>query len=480
MAEFTNTQDQDASHGTDFSLSDVEIQQLLRGSVAASVPIHRKINAYRPEMNHRILCSDYDTAYIMSDIHADFRKFIQTLVANDIISIPDDIDPYRDDDIYNTRLISGAKWRSEHTLCVVVGDLVDGKRPDNTVDDPRGCFELMILVFIYNMRIKARRMASDMIFTLGNHDLDGVLLDNDSKNENMWNNYVHNTAKTFFGNNMEQRKLLLQPLYRHSAYLFLDFIRDDGSVAIKCIHGGIHPEDGFGGRRVATAVLDNLQMALNADGFDVLRDPSNLNIAQTILWTRAADKHLHGICANLTERDPLLIVGHCPTNQLSDKTQSFLGLGTTDENHIYHGCDYYHHPRGENLRGCVVIGCKHAVSNAPKLILVDSGSSAAFRWDEKLYNDDTFPKSAKFHNKERDVEILKLSHTSGAAIGKFYYENIERQLNGVPYHFETSVTNQKKSEAASGVASLGGKKTAKKRHTKRRAKSARRRRNSRK
>jgi len=57
---------------------------------------------------HQINCKDYDTVYVTSDIHADFRKFVQTMANNGLVALPKNgeatLDPYSEN-IYDLRLL---------------------------------------------------------------------------------------------------------------------------------------------------------------------------------------------------------------------------------------------------------------------------------------------------------------------------------------------------------------------------------------
>jgi hypothetical protein len=122
--------------------------------------------------------------------------------------------------IYNPKFINNAEWiGGERTLFLILGDLVDGKRNSNQVNDIVGAFELLIHCLIHNLRISARSKGSEVLFTIGNHDLDTVLNHPDLGNPekfkpnfklSLYKSYVHESSKNFFG----------QPTY--------DFIQIDG------------------------------------------------------------------------------------------------------------------------------------------------------------------------------------------------------------------------------------------------------------
>jgi hypothetical protein len=130
-------------------------------------------------LTHSIDCNNYDNVYITSDIHADYRKLIQTLVDNDLITLPDGFT--RDNlfgplKIYDRALITKTRWNNTRTCLIILGDIVDGKRRDDMqVDDPLGQFEILIHMFLFNLRRRALEKNSLVAFTLGNHDFHSII-----------------------------------------------------------------------------------------------------------------------------------------------------------------------------------------------------------------------------------------------------------------------------------------------------------------
>ena len=153
----------------------------------------------------------FDRIYVNSDIHSDYRNFINYLKNLNLIAIPDGLNIYTvsanldtRDDIYDPRFITETRWLPTNTLYIITGDLVDGKRT-LSVDDPRGSFEILLHMFIYNLRLKALEINSDILFTIGNHDAltaivhDSMSIYDDPENGwSLYGNEMSDDMKFFF------------------------------------------------------------------------------------------------------------------------------------------------------------------------------------------------------------------------------------------------------------------------------------------
>jgi hypothetical protein len=501
--------------------------------------IYKKVESFGNSLNKTniINCEDFNKVYITSDIHADYRKFLQILLSNNIItykdfefpivylkeigkgmtgsnddiigkgmtssnddiidkgitgsnddiigkgmtSSNDDIIDYiyqRLLNIYDIQLITKVVWNNKNELLVILGDLVDGKRDDFEVIDTIGNFELLLHIFIHNLRIKAKEKYSDVIFTFGNHDMDSVyrpiqnLNDDDKIQTKMYTEYVHATCKTYF-NNAETRVNALRQFYNNSPYLFLKFMHnvkpnnnnnnntsflpqffrnkkispDSNVISFICVHAGIHSMKLTGysinekknitvnGNNIevhkllyeysnSISVLDNLQKELiSKKETSITPDvDKDLNI---VTWDRNYFKQPQYYdnnkkkkyicddndnncrlptenpydefnCAVISDEDPLIIIGHCITNNLNFRN-----------NNDYIDCNNNLEP---GTKGCVVVGCRHTNNNNPKIVLVDTASSNAFRFGKPVLD----------INKKRGAEILVLTK-GDTIIDKTYY-----------------------------------------------------------
>ena len=196
--------------------------------------INRAALDSRFKPNHHIDAAKYKTIYATSDLHADYRNFLSYLEKLNIISLPHGGDPHNDEQIYDPMFILNTSWVPENSLLVILGDLVDGKRASSVID-PEGSFELLIHMFIYNLRLKAFEKGSEILFLIGNHDINTVL---NTSNDFMYDGYVTDDAKRFF-TTKEIRANCLEKFYLLSPYLYLSI--DNKSVSEICmVHGGFH------------------------------------------------------------------------------------------------------------------------------------------------------------------------------------------------------------------------------------------------
>ena len=72
---------------------------------------------------------------------------------------------------------------------MITGDLIDGKRGHRMVDDPRGSYEMLLHILLFNLRIGARARNSDVLLVIGNHDLYSVVLPRGFPNLEEWRSF---------------------------------------------------------------------------------------------------------------------------------------------------------------------------------------------------------------------------------------------------------------------------------------------------
>jgi hypothetical protein len=447
--------------------------------------VFTKINNYKSTTTHTIACETYRKIYVTSDIHADFRKFLQILIKNKLVDfyVNDDDDDddddeydslYDDDDdeptdlgndnedeeefehdkrrlskkdkiydpemIYDPALIANVQWTGgSSTLLVILGDLVDGHRQDSAaaLDDREGTFELRLHALIHNLRIRANLAESNVLFTLGNHDVESVLTTDTAERKHMYDNYVHISAKTFF-KNMNLRREMLLPFYRNSPYMFLEFfrkklprssLRSSSSSSLNrrvvqyvLVHAGIHNRQG---QRVDLKWRALQQRMDEANGLtdDIIDELSRVNSTDddkmnNIFWSR---NYLESkTCVAIQRKKfPLVIVGHCPTPFMTSSRNAADcdSVRKTSNTLVAHG-----------RRGCVSVGCRHRNSADPKVIFVDTASSEVFRLSGQK-------------NSLRDVEILKMTAAPNRRENDFYYR-LQRQWNGLAHSLDPPVEKQ--------------------------------------
>ena len=378
-------------------------------------PIKRKLDLFNPPINHVLDCNLFNTVYATSDIHADFRKFVQILKKNNIIET--EIDPYAGDEIYDPLLVSDFIWiAGPSVLIVIVGDLVDGKRNygrlSSNCDDIRGSFELLLHAFIYNLRIKANMNNSEVLFTFGNHDFHTVI--SNDINRHMINTYVTNEAIVFFGNN-DIRKEALLDFYKKSPYILLS-MENNSVKEVAFIHGGLHSDAG----QSFTTYLSDLQTEFNSDGahlekLDSLLIPLKDGLGMSApIWSRYySESSEQTVCKTLeSSKYNTIVVGHCCTNNALPG--SALDSIVTNNQHLYSGCDRGSHiDENGGKKGCVVFGC----GDIPRVVFVDTSLSQSQRYPEQRMKDKGFLKA---NNEERVVEILKLSRDSTKPATPYY------------------------------------------------------------
>jgi len=354
----------------------------------------------------------YNTIYITSDIHADVRKFLNLLLKEEIISIPN-FDPYTDD-VYNTEFIEKIEFLKPKTLFLALGDLIDGKR-QSAVDDKVGNFELLLHTILFNMRLSAKAKGSDVLFTMGNHDFANILSENG--NEKSLLNYSH-SVKYFNSGSTNNLFVALNPFYELSPYIML-FLKNGTKDEFACIHAGFHRKIDNNIKNY-TQVLKQLQDGIEKSGLKHISQPTDEIKQQMLslekgaddggLWTR--DYSSGAIECKELNTDPTIVVGHCttPAKNFKRLQSVLLGKSVTSPPIDYKDCDG---GEGSARKGCVIADCFDEADKRPKLIFVDTMMSSCF-YDE--------------NNKDRNSEFLLLEHKGES--GDKWINSISRKPAG--------------------------------------------------
>ena len=336
-----------------------------------------KLKAAPFPMNYELDANNYTKIYVTSDIHADFSRFISMLQLAKLIDTP--IDPYILDNtgIYDPNLIANATWiGGSNAVLVIVGDLVDGRRPtmgvNIDVDDPKGSFEFLLHAFLYNLRLSALEQGSDVRFTIGNHDYHTIIL-----NDSALNSYIHTTARTYFGD-IDSRAAALRPFYERMPFYYLSIMNKRKSQ-VEFVHGGLRPNwytsstgsgPGYNSPdKDYTADLIKFQknIASGTKKIDNFKDIQKVALVKSNgdvdgpLWGRAYARSTN--CPLKSDGHTLIIVGHCPTNR-DDARYTEL-----NKKSAYIGCGHTKH--------CVYTDC------GGSLAFVDVASSASMMTDRK-------------------------------------------------------------------------------------------------
>ena len=344
---------------------------------------------------------DFGTVIVTSDVHADLRKMVQLLVDTKLVRIvgePGDI--Y--EDVWNVEWIAG------DTLFVILGDLVDGKRGRRTVTDPRGSYELLIHVLLFNFRIRARELGSDVLFTIGNHDMFSVML---PKYVRKWPMYTADTHLAFAPEPVhepddvaepatpwEQRAAMLELFYLCSPYLLIRL----GSVLL--MHGGLLGADSRPRGATGSCIFDETKRAQSAIHAAMVRSNDmglgmrgvkralrrymartrkrcRDNITEARGYGVHSEEHIcaaeetRGLAADGVQ---LVVAGHCLTRKTPHVRHTEC---KTDE-------------RGDSEVGCVAY---FQCNGGPTIALVDVALSECFR-----------SRGGERRHASRLVEVLKL------------------------------------------------------------------------
>ena len=366
---------------------------------------------------HKINPAPYSTVYTTSDIHADVCKLNKLLSNAGLI----DASGLEELDTINKPI----RWLKPKIMFIIVGDIVDGARGRfSEIYDPIGDIELRLHIYLYNLRIKAQQIGSDIRFTIGNHDHHSVILKSDVGMPAFYNSWVHAKAREFFGSR-DIRRACLMPFYMCCPYYILRFGRE-----LAFVHGGLNTND-RAGEYVESLAKDiiNIQNKLDSTGdFQYLSSENEAFLSAEAghqmtkggpLWTRFYSFGASGnVCDNLGEPFQTVIVGHCQTDGCTNgEHMKSIIVGSK-----FTGCE-----KG----GCVLLGCDK--ESGPGLAFVDIAMSSAFR---DVLNPFTQKQVSARNNikrteDQRHAEFLKFEHDH-TLIGDRYYNKITRvSLEGV-------------------------------------------------
>jgi len=365
----------------------------------------------------------YTNVYITSDIHADLEKFDSILRTIGVVRRAPwtpalGISP-------QAHFICNTEWIMTETLVIIVGDIVDGRRGDATLEipDPKGNIELLLHMYLYNLRIKANSMESELRFTIGNHDFHTVIQEVMTRPD-FYTDYVHGNAQNFFVNH-EGRRTCLLPFYQCCPYLMITIFNE-----VACVHGGFIGYSGtaFGDTTPfmvgAQETIDQghsflalTEQQVNVLGIGNLAGNTGSGYEVSPLWSR---RYAYGteaeICGHLNQPQNiyrLTVVGHCQTG-ITIPGAPFVRSCCADaqgghgrailarDEYTRHNC---------NRGGCVLIGCREEAEGAPRLAFVDIAMSRAFNPLAPL---------------NLRAEVLHLQHNPALDDDQRYYNVIER------------------------------------------------------
>jgi hypothetical protein len=442
----------------DFLLNEGDIQSLYGVPVPAHIPqgrpqnylkflpapVSAKLRGASPLLatSYIIPKGKYTNVYITSDIHSDLKKLHHLLKETGLVSNV----AITEDEIMQA--ISGElDWIAENTLLVIIGDIVDGVRHDykseggrfvitklqKHQDDGVGNVELLLMAYLYNLRIKARAKNSEVIFTVGNHDYQTVIsdtsataaLDNNYDNNGfLYDMYVHNGAKSFFGSRIARRRCLM-PFFETSPFLMVNI-----GGEIMCVHGGFHVEKEHARHDLDTSIYDISNLIIDAQNnidsarsYDGLTQENHNFLSYSVnnvkyssptisaLWTRfyATEEDPDRVCRTLVASPyKFVVVGHCQTKHAASIFDQIIAKPQYGSKRCGQG-------------GCVLIGCE--LVTGPKLAFVDISMSACFRRGDSLNDRDTEWEREKAFR----AEILKLKHDPTLIDTNRFYNVVSRE-----------------------------------------------------
>lgn len=350
---------------------------------ARAEKLHRQSRKATGKEGHEI-DGRYERIFVTSDVHADLRKLVQILSACGLITIENDsptgIYALVDHKQKIHDLVWNVKWAVQKTMLVICGDLVDGWRGGGSVTgDDLGSYEFLLHCLLFNLRMQARRRASEVQFTIGNHDA-GTVTGFKEKGSRIsaWR-YVEpkhwtfapscrsvEIAKAYRGEPMFWRRDMLLPFYACSPYVILTF----GKVAF--VHGGFvwgdarlgeEPNNAKNIFNDAIEMQKKLSDAPLEEGTDLAEFFESTNNAPDVTWARGyADLEHEEACDAENpahQMFELIAVGHCITHDHKDKDLVHGQCGDLTGN-----------------TGCVLTRDCHG---GPLIALVDTGMSATFR-----------------------------------------------------------------------------------------------------
>jgi hypothetical protein len=330
------------------------------------------------QSSYNIPVDKYTTVYATSDIHADLKAISNILYSAGLIT--ESIGDTSIRNIFNVRWNPTAK----NTLLIIAGDIVDGKRRDgNQVDDPTGDIEVLLHIFLYNLRVSAREVNSELRFTIGNHDYYSVFMHN-----HILLRYIHDKANELFMTK-DYRSACLLPFYRCCPYICITI----GSE-LMFIHASYHD-------KTLTKPLNDileLQEKVDTTDYDNIIDVIIEGFKGTVIDGIDSRPYVRNPASTVCEKlkkSPyrLIVVGHCQTNVTNVDNIIKNEIEKDKTNNCTKG-------------GCVVLGC--ADIDGPRIAFVDISMSKAFIQRENPTTKETLERY-EILKIELDNEIKRVS-----------------------------------------------------------------------
>ena len=347
--------------------------------------------SYLSENN--IVTIDNKKIYVLSDIHSDFPRFIQLLYNSNIIRFNKDI--IDQDYFHSLDILYDFEIIDKNFILIIAGDIINGKRPEYYIqtDTITGDYELRLFIFLTNFKLKSNHYASDVYWTLGNHEYFSLI----NKTENM-NRFRCDKCLDFYKNDKNRIKILLCFLLV-CPYYFLILYHEKLNRYIFICHAGLNnstdllqyidhePENLY--KKVNKNILYNKSYSNDLDNYNYNELSLNTKIC------KIAKKYKYD----------MMIYGHCTINIV---------------NSLYNKKKYI---EGCKDKKCILAVCGDKNIGA-QIIFVDIGLSKFHSYDDRSFHEYLF-----FEYNENNIlhQYHRRVYTSlnRYKVCKDNYENIE-------------------------------------------------------
>lgn len=411
---------------------DNEIQAKYTFDQLQKTKIYNLILEENGTLNYKRDCSAYTQIYALGDLHADYASFFKRLEDLGIIEAPKNNfwlkQPIKID--INTtaeledliKLASDFKWiAKEGTLLVICGDIVDGRRDFNDVfwnnekikhevDDHNGVFEILLHIFLKNLKFQASKKGSDVICIYGNHDLSLFFplpeykVGNVNMKFTLPSKYIHTSSYEFFNRSSRTRARWLTPFYKNNFYFLFELTNKD-IPEIQFVHGALHTENKNHSRTPVSIYENTIKFQKNTHDrwkthwetkykfketeeqvsdleklwlLDGVRDHKT---NKTVVWDRiySGMEENDNMC-DFTDGDkittirngPTIISGHCQNSRQNYVHKEIIGTRPCmkKEGNI-------EIREGKGSRNCIYPKCYNK-NGIPKIVMVDNEMSSCF------------------------------------------------------------------------------------------------------
>jgi len=302
---------------------------------------------------NNIIKMDNKKIYVLSDIHADFPRFIQLLYNSNIIRFNTNI--ITQEFFHSLDILYDFEIIDKNFILIIAGDIINGKRPEYYLqtDDITGDYELRLFIFLINMKYKSQNYNSDVLWSLGNHEYFSLL----TETENM-TRFRCDKSLEFYKTDKNRVNILLCFLLV-SPYYFLILHHEKLDKYILICHAGLNDKTDI--IKYIDHQPENLYKKVN--NMDILitksyyKDLNNYNHNELSLNAK--------ICKIVKKyKYDMIIYGHCTINNINELYNK--------QKHI-NGC---------KDKKCILAICGDKNIGA-KIIFVDIGLSKFNNYDDR-------------------------------------------------------------------------------------------------